>query len=717
MGDDNQRMLREVGDQARQKSDQPDDTTPGLIEQLGPFLLHWLLPAGVVVLECDTYIHSVFPPRLKPGSWLHKVDGFATESLADRNIVLCKLAQCRELHFIGPDHVKHTRAAATAALRKEDQASPQVEDLGVFKLQWVDNFYPTIWKLHQTVLETFSAPVNEGDVLRAIDDYDVIGCKRGEILDLLANYRGLLSLRHGGIEGILRVNALQAIGRTEYDDPEWVGPLQLSWKSMPPTIAAVAQSLHDVYPYPVQVGESLHTIDGVDLATFDRVSALHLMANVKEGINIGRRPFQFDVARAAYQALRTGGAAPRAESLGPFRFMWGCPPLLLEVEESVRSNYSRPLNPGDSLSNIDGHAVANLGRTEILNLFATCTGNIGFRDGTFDTRMRCDAERVLERGPSHDSDWVGPLRWKWDDPPEIVEIDPNVHLPFQQPVSVGDTLHSICGRYVTGLGRVKVLELMVQFNGGIQLRMGRRHQDIQRNVASAPFTGPPQRPDVQHLPTAGAAPVRGEPQQALPLFTGTLLQNVCDQPEQRQVNLRPNQTQSQPPQRQQPQPPQQQPWHSLPTPQPVPAQAPEPARQQAPEPAPQQAPEPAPQQAPEPARQQAPEPAVADEVPGPLNLRVEAVKSSSVTYQWGLAADDLFCVAAIYLGDDEKARDKVQGQGITRAHFRGLIPNQNYVVEVSCWRDGGQSQAVKQRGCTSAGCIFPWSAIFRKSAG
>lgn len=92
----------------------------------------------------------------------------------------------------------------------------------------------------------------------------------------------------------------------------------------------------------------------------------------------------------------------------------------------------------------------------------------GVGDG-FPASIRETAQEALRDGPQPDDEcrkgcnWVGGIRLAWTSPPTVREVKRHVEEHFPRPIQPEDLLNKIDGKFVDGLSRRDILDLLRKF--------------------------------------------------------------------------------------------------------------------------------------------------------------------------------------------------------------------------------------------------------------
>ena len=221
-----------------------------------------------------------------------------------------------------------------------------------------------------------------------------------------------------------------------------------------------------------------------------------------EGIGDG---FPGSIRQSAQEALRDGPqqrhdnhwtGSTGCNWIGGIRLAWTSPPTVQEVQRHVQEHFPRPIQPGDSLSKVDGKSVKGLSRQDILGLLRKFKGNIGFKRGSHDMAIRESAKHALKKGPEKDAEhsegqnWIWGFLFAWTSPPVVREVQPEVQQHFPNPVNPGDVLHQVDNKLVGKLSREEILKLLVKYKGSIGFQS--RHGDDYRKSAQDALQHGPQ---------------------------------------------------------------------------------------------------------------------------------------------------------------------------------------------------------------------------------
>lgn len=162
----------------------------------------------------------------------------------------------------------------------------------------------------------------------------------------------------------------------------------------------------------------LRGMDGSDSGESDSMSEADLKESILDMIMRGvGDSFPLSIRESAAEALRDGPQPDKecragCNWVGGIRFAWTSPPTVREVKQHVHQHFPRPIQPGDSLREIDGKSVDGLSRREILRLARRFKGNIGFRANHEET-IRESAKDALKRGPQQDAEYAEGQNWIW----------------------------------------------------------------------------------------------------------------------------------------------------------------------------------------------------------------------------------------------------------------------------------------------------------------
>ena len=221
-----------------------------------------------------------------------------------------------------------------------------------------------------------------------------------------------------------------------------------------------------------------------------------------EGIGDG---FPGSIRQSAQEALRDGPqqrhdnhwtGSTGCNWIGGIRLAWTSPPTVQEVQRHVQEHFPRPIQPGDSLSKVDGKSVKGLSRQDILGLLRKFKGSIGFKRGSHDMAIRESAKHALKKGPEKDAEhsegqnWIWGFLFAWTSPPVVREVQPEVQQHFPNPVNPGDVLHQVDNKLVGKLSRKEILKLLVKYKGSIGFQS--RHGDDYRKSAQDALQHGPQ---------------------------------------------------------------------------------------------------------------------------------------------------------------------------------------------------------------------------------
>ncbi|CAE7705426.1 unnamed protein product [Symbiodinium necroappetens] len=186
--------------------------------------------------------------------------------------------------------------------------------------------------------------------------------------------------------------------------------------------------------------------------------------------------------------------------IGGIQLAWTSPPTVRKVKSHVQEHFPRPIEPGDTLSEIDGSAVDGRSRREILGFLRKFKGSLGFKRGlshkSHTEAVRESAKEAWRSGPEEDSqhpsegqNWIWGFLLAWTSPPVVRDVKPEVQEHFPNPVSPGDFLHQVDGKRVENMSRTEVLKLLQKYSGRIGFRSG-NNEDFRKSAQEALRSGP-----------------------------------------------------------------------------------------------------------------------------------------------------------------------------------------------------------------------------------
>jgi len=431
-------------------------------DAIGPFVFSWN-PCKVVAVE--DFAANMFSEKVKEGDSLAQVGGRMCDNLSREEILRLLVQHPGNIGFARGRSMEHRRALTDGARQALLREAPQTGSEWVGPLRvW--------WRKPATVVEAapeahtlFRKPIDPGSWFVKIDGKSVLEAGRDQVLQLLQEHKDL-NLESSGLACQIRAGAYLAQFKEE-EDPEWLGPLRISWSSPCPTLREVKPEFLHYFSRPPSDGDVVHGCGGILFAGCSRSRILQIICDSEDTLNI--RPAQSRQLELAAAALLTtqpdlpeNGDVPAVEWVGPLRMLWTMPPTIVDALPQAGKMFHTKPDAGDCIHKVNGQPAEAMTRREVLEGLRSGRG-IQLRGTGVRGQFRAAAGLLLaEPGLGAQADWLGPVKLGWQtQPPWVMHTKPEANQHFRKPLSQGDQLVEVDGQPTRNLDRRGVLKLLV----------------------------------------------------------------------------------------------------------------------------------------------------------------------------------------------------------------------------------------------------------------
>jgi len=430
-------------------------------DAIGPFILSWN-PCKLVSVE--EYAAEMFERKLQEGDELAAVGGTMCRGLSRKDILHLLIQHPGNFAFARGKALEHRQRIIDGARRALATTAPIAgpEWVGPLRFWWRKP--ATIVELAEDVHELFDGPVDPGSWFVSINRQSVLEAGRHQVLQLL--YESTHLHVSSSLSSRVRAGAYLAQFKEAAEDPEWIGPVLLSWSSPCPTLLRVHPDFVHHFQRIPNDGDIVHGCSGVPLDGCSRTRILQIICDSEATLDIC--PAQLmQLHRAAAALLTTcpdlpeDDGVPAIEWVGPLRLVWTQPPTIVDTLPQAGKIFRGRPSPGDRIHKLNGKLIQGMTRREVLD--GLKAGGIEIEGGGVRGRFRAAAALLLaEPGPGAQADWLGPVKLGWQTkPPRVMHAKPEALLYFPEPLGQGDQLVAVDGQPTGHLDRRGVLKLLL----------------------------------------------------------------------------------------------------------------------------------------------------------------------------------------------------------------------------------------------------------------